>query len=260
MVQAHGRKLTSHRALSLSCYGLLIDIVQGLEEAFAPLFARLPESHHYRNNPLTTLYAFDNVLGRVQSENPTSSSTPVFQAGYLAFAAHLGIDNVTDLETHDFVTMAGTWSAFPDTLSSLERLGRHFKLVVLTNADVVGFRETWQSALNGFPFDATLTADEVGSYKPGQESFSALSDKMLDEYQIVRDDIIHVGQNIGRDLIPAKEFGLSTILVDRYPSPGTNAGEQDKANGVYDWKFDSLQDLADHVERELSETRHGTHD
>ena len=64
----------------------------------------------------------------------------------------------------------GRWG-FPDSVDALRRLGRRYKLVVLSNVDREGFEATNAGPLEGVRFDRIITAQEVGSYKADRRDF-----------------------------------------------------------------------------------------
>jgi len=56
--------------------------------------------------------------------------------------------------------------------------------------------------------------------------------------------ILHVGQSIYHDVVPAQSLGLATVWVNR-PSPRAGIGAVVKAKGTPDLEVPSLASLAD---------------
>ncbi|KAF4549745.1 Hypothetical protein D9617_20g028010 [Elsinoe fawcettii] len=239
-------RLSSHKILSLSCYHTLIDGLSGLTDALKPLFCRLEESHPFRQSPRLAFRKFDDLISRLQQDNPSSSSTAIVAIAYMALAGELGITDVTDMETSKFIESAGTWPPFPDTMDALRRLRKHFKVVISTNADQFGFAVNWQKGLDQFPYEFIVSSDLIGRYKPDRTHFVAIADRVQVELGIEKKDILHVSQGVERDLVPAKAEGLATVWISRYGDY-----EDTKGAEVSDWQFHSLAEMADAVEREL---------
>jgi len=62
-------------------------------------------------------------------------------------------------------------------------------------------------------FDSITTSEEVRAYKPNPEIFQ----KALEKAKISGSEAIHVGDNYWRDIIGAKKFEITTILVGQPP-------------------------------------------
>ena len=52
------------------------------------------------------------------------------------------------------------WPAFPDSAEALDRLAKHYQLIILSNVHRDGF--------------AVITAEDVGAYKPAENHLRAL--------------------------------------------------------------------------------------
>ena len=61
------------------------------------------------------------------------------------------------------------------------------------------------------PFDAVITAQQVGSYKPALKNFQVA----LARLQTTPRKILHIAQSIYHDHAPAKQLGLTTVRVNR---------------------------------------------
>ncbi len=66
----------------------------------------------------------------------------------------------------------GDWPAFPDSASTLQYLKKYFKLVIVSNVDNRSFKTTNEKL--AVDFDAIVTAEDVGSYKPSRNNFEYL--------------------------------------------------------------------------------------
>ncbi|NKB15817.1 MAG: HAD hydrolase-like protein [Sphingomonadales bacterium] len=74
-------------------------------------------------------------------------------------------------ETRAFGQSFKDWPAFPDSAEALAYLKQHYKLVVLSNIDRASFAHSNKKL--GVTFDAVVTAQDVGSYKPALRHFEA---------------------------------------------------------------------------------------
>ena len=63
-------------------------------------------------------------------------------------------------------------------------------------------------------FDAVVTADDAGAYKPALNHFQ-LALAQLAEMGVPKDRVLHVAQSLYHDHVPAKRLGLSTMWVNR---------------------------------------------
>ncbi|KAI4257787.1 MAG: hypothetical protein LQ352_001502 [Teloschistes flavicans] len=149
-----------------------------------------------------------------------------------------------------FGKSVGSWPAFPDTLSALKRLQEHFKLVVLSNTDRDSFAATNAAQMPGITFDAVFTAQDIGSYKPGMRNFEYMLGYVEEKWGTRRDEVLQRAQSQFHGHYPAREKGIRSVWIVR---PGAVMGEQgEKGEEVFDWKFDTLGQMADAVEMEVS--------
>jgi len=88
-------------------------------------------------------------------------------------------------------------------------------------------------------FDQVITAQQAGAYKPSLKIFELA----LSRIGIPANRILHVGQSIYHDVIPAQSLGLATVWVNR-PSPRSGVGAVKSAEGRPDLEVSSLAELA----------------
>jgi 2-haloacid dehalogenase/putative hydrolase of the HAD superfamily len=106
-------------------------------------------------------------------------------------------------------------------VESLRYLSQFYKLAILSNVDNASLQRT--IALLEAPIAATVTAEDVDSYKPGFPHFERAFQKLSD-MAIVRDEILHVAQSKHHDIKPGRQLGLTTVWVNRrYGKKGTGA-------------------------------------
>ena len=164
---------------------------------------------------------------------------------YPQFATQLGLEPPTAQESDRFGQSVGQWPAFPDTVDALRRLSKHYTLLVLSNVDQASFSASAAGALDGFRFDKLITAQDVGSYKPDSRNFEHMLKVARADFGVEREQILQTAQSQFHDHHPAKKLGIRPVWIER---GGTMGNRQEE---VYDWKFETLGDMADAVEREL---------
>ncbi|HSO54665.1 MAG TPA: haloacid dehalogenase, partial [Actinomycetes bacterium] len=82
----------------------------------------------------------------------------------------------------------------------------------------------------GVTFDAVVTADDTGAYKPAPNHFH-LALSQLSKMGVPKDRVLHVAQSLYHDHVPAKRLGLSTIWVNRRAGRGPDADSTGGASG-----------------------------
>jgi 2-haloalkanoic acid dehalogenase type II len=151
-------------------------------------------------------------------------------------AAELGLPTTSALD-QAFGASVPDWPAFPDTVTALRYLQRHYKLVILSNVDRASFEGS--NARLGVTFDAIHTAQDVGSYKPDPANFRYLLDRLAAAGHSPG-EILHTAQSLFHDHAPAQAIGLASAWIDRRqdrPGPGATPAA---AGARYDFRFPSL--------------------
>jgi len=130
------------------------------------------------------------------------------------------------------------WPPFADTAGALERLKKRYKLAIISNIDDDLFAQTRKFL--GVEVDAVVTAEQAQSYKPSLRNFELA----LQRLGVGREELLHVGQSIYHDVIPAQSLGIATVWVNRKSArPGVGAVRA--ATGKADLEVPDLATLAD---------------
>ena len=234
-------KITDYEALSFDCYGTLIDWEAGIGSVLRDWADR-------RGLDMTTedlLVAYADQEAQAARNHPTDPYPSILSRAMRGLGKHLDTQVSFD-DSHALATSVPDWPAFPDSADALERLSRHFKLIILSNIDNESFAAS--NAKLGVTFDAIITAEDVGSYKPSPGNFDAL-DHRIDSMGIPRDRLLHVAQSLFHDHVPAKERGMTTVWINRrHADPGWGATPNPQAEVTPDWTFTSMAEFADAVE------------
>jgi len=152
-------RLSGFKVLSFDCYGTLIDWETGLLAALAPLAEKCRTKP--ARDALLALYA--RLESAQEAETPDLIYRELIARVHARMAQELGV-TASAAENAAFGASIGQWPAFTDSPAALAYLKRHFKLVILSNVDRESFRGS--NARLGVEFDAILTAQDIGSYKP----------------------------------------------------------------------------------------------
>lgn len=231
-------KLTDFKALTFDCYGTLIDWETGILAALAPLLRTGGAPR-----------ASEAVLAEfAKQESAQQAATPGMLYRDLLGEVHRRLAREWRLSLPDathvaFGNSVPQWPAFPDTAAALQYLGRHYKLIVLSNVDRDSFAASNKKL--GVEFDAICTAQDIGAYKPDPRNFRYLIDAVA-KLGIDRGQILHTAQSLYHDHVPAKAAGLATAWIDRRrQQDGWGATLPPAGKPGYDFRFASLKDLVD---------------
>jgi len=223
--------MDSVRLITFDCYGTLIDWEKGMLKAMRPLFGGGAPARDFE---LLEMY------GEVEQELESSSYMPYVRV-LSATVQEMGsrLDRIVSREDGDrFAESLVTWEPFPDTVASLQRLATRFRLGIISNTDDALFAETKKKL--GVNFDPIVTAEQVKSYKPSHKNF----EEALRRAGLPKDEVLHAGQSVFHDVIPATELGLRSVWVNR-PSIRPGAGAAKAAVCVPTYEVNSVAGLAD---------------
>ncbi|AEO69949.1 b40def9b-89dd-498c-aadd-d92dc31f90a5 [Thermothielavioides terrestris] len=263
--------LTGFRALSFDCYGTLIDWEAGLQADLSPLLAALPPTHPWRATPLLALQHFNALSEHLEQAQPALAYDDILAESLRLLAAEQGVrlDELDDEEAAAALRGErirdgpGRWPAFADTVAGLRTLGRHYRLVVLSNVDEanIGRAAGPGGPLAGARFDAVYTAQAIGSYKPSAANFRFLFERVRREFGVDKEkgELLHVARSLTADHVPAKELGLRSVWIarggDRPENYGTGGDYAKlKAEGKlgFEWTFQTIGEFAEEVERQFA--------
>jgi 2-haloacid dehalogenase len=195
------------RAFTFDCYGTLIDWETGLggvlngwaEDTGVGL----------RNGDLLADY------GRHEAEIETQHPTMLYSDVVREVLRRMSAEQSVPVKAYWVERLAhsiGEWPPFADSAESLLKLQRRFKLCVLSNVDHVSFkRSNIQLCVD---FHLVRTAEDIGSYKPDLRNFNDILAKLRAQ-GIAQHEVIHVGQSLFHDHVPAASLGLKSIWINR---------------------------------------------
>ncbi|MGA8539931.1 MAG: haloacid dehalogenase type II [Terriglobales bacterium] len=198
--------------VSFDCYGTLIDWESGI----LPVLRTVLGNHGQKLTDAAILELYGEFEAEAES-GPYQSYRDVLQAVVRAFAEHLQFE-ATSAEIRSLHESVRAWRPFPDTVAALHELQKRCKLAVISNIDDDLFAETRK--MLGVDFDGVITAQQAKSYKPSINNFEIA----LRSLGLSADRLLHAGQSIYHDVVPARSLGISTVWVNRKSTrPGIGA-------------------------------------
>jgi 2-haloacid dehalogenase len=230
-------KIAEFEALSFDCYGTLIDWEAGIAAVLRP-WAR---SRGLALNDEALLTAYGAHEAREEAEHPRALYPDILGRSFTALGQQLGAD-VSVQDAQRLAVSVPDWPAFDDSAAALPSLGRHFKLIILSNVD----RESFSGSNRRLEasFDSVLTAQDIGSYKPSPRNFDALLAEVR-RLGVGEGKLLHVAQSLFHDHVPAKRAGLRTVWINRrHDRPGWGATPVPPADVTPDWEFPSMAAFA----------------
>ncbi|MGF6916440.1 haloacid dehalogenase type II [Paraburkholderia sp. 40] len=231
-------KLTDFDTLTFDCYGTLIDWESGILEGLTPLLERA-------RTPLRrdeVLEAHARHESSQQNFTPAKRYQELLPIVYKRMAEEWGLP-YTHEECVAYGQSIRNWPAFADSAVALQYLKKHYKLVILSNIDNESF--AFSNARLQVEFDAIITAEDVGSYKPSPRNFEYMLQK-LDQRGIKKEKILHTAESLFHDHKPANEFGLASCWIyRRHSQPGFGATMNPGSQPDIEFRFDSMADFVD---------------
>jgi len=231
-------ELSDFDALSFDCYGTLIDWESGISAVLSAWATEVGLDADRER----LLLAYGPCEARVQWERPTALYPEVLAEAFRQTGVELGQD-VSDEWAERFGASVPDWPAFSDSADALARLAERFKLIIVSNVDRASFAGS--NARLGVEFDAIITAEDVGAYKPRLNHFDRL-DQVAADLGVPRERLLHVAQSLFHDHGPAKQLGLPSVWINRRQDrPGRGATPLPEADYSYQWEFPSMAAFAD---------------
>jgi 2-haloacid dehalogenase len=180
------------RWATFDCYGTLIDWNGGIRAELARVWPT--------EDAEELLHRYHDLEPEVEHAEPGLSYREVMQR----VLARLG--DVPAGEEDALGRALPEWKAFPEVRDALERARvRGWRLAILSNTDR-DFIEASKATI-GIPFDETVVASEIGSYKPAH--------KHWEEFGADPARHVHVAQSMFHDIVTANELGLPSVWINR---------------------------------------------
>jgi 2-haloacid dehalogenase len=191
----------SERWATFDCYGTLIDWDGGIAGELDRLFGA--------GAGVALLGRYHGIEPQVQAEDPERTYRVVLT---------LALERLAESEElplpegeHDALARSlPSWTPFPEVPPALEEArARGWRTAILSNTDRDFIAAS--KAQIGVPFDETIVASEIGSYKPGHRHWS----EFFARTHADRAGYVHVAASLVHDIAPCTELDLRTVWVNR---------------------------------------------
>ncbi len=192
------------RWATFDCFGTLVDWRHGIATGIELLFPG-------RGAELLAVY--NRIEPQVQAEAPVRRYREVLAESLRRTAAEAGVELVPD-DASVLGTGLPYWPVFPDVrpaLTALREAG--WRLALLTNCDRDLIGETQRRLV--VPIDAIVTAEDVGSYKPGHAHFT----RFASTFDATRENWVHIAQGHFHDMVPAQALDIRRVWINRHAEP-----------------------------------------
>jgi 2-haloacid dehalogenase len=218
--------------LTFDCYGTLIDWEAGILSALRPILS----AHGKQIDDATLLKLYGDFEQRSE-QGKFHPYREVLESVVRQFGDELRFTPTVE-EARSLPDSLATWQPWPDTVAALRQLKTRFRLAILSNVDDDLFALTRPKL--EFDFDEVITAQQAQAYKPSLKLFELA----LSRVHAPAHRVLHVGQSIYHDVIPAQALGLATVWVNR-PSARSGVGAVKAAEARPDLTVTSLAELAE---------------
>jgi 2-haloacid dehalogenase len=184
--------VAADRWATFDCYGTLIDWNGGIRAELARVFGE-----ERADEQLARYHELEPEL----EADGTRSYREVLTEAMRSLGAPAG-------EEDALARSLPGWQPFPEAPEALSRARANgWKLAILSNTDR-DFIDASQEQI-GVPFDLSIVASEIGSYKPALGHWRAF------ERKVGHEPDVHVAASLFHDIAPANELGLRSIWINR---------------------------------------------
>jgi 2-haloacid dehalogenase len=217
--------------LTFDCYGTLIDWESGI----LPVLRRILSGHGKTMDNGTLLKLYGDFEQAAEA-GPFRPYREVLSSVVRQFGDELGFTPTSE-ELSSLPNSLSGWKPWPDTIEALRQLKTRYRLAIVSNVDDDLFASTRPQL--EVAFDEVITAQQAGAYKPSLKMFELA----LGRIKAPAHRVLHVGQSVYHDVVPAQALGLATVWVNR-PSARPGVGAVKAAQATPDVTVASLAELS----------------
>ncbi len=190
---AAGKVGLVERWATFDCYGTLVDWNGGIRAELARIFGE--------DEADTKLAKYHELEPAIEEEEPSLAYREVMAR----VLERLGAPAEERGALGDSLP---SWPVFPEVPGALEQArARSWKLCILSNTDR-DFIDASMTAI-GVPFDRSIVASEIGSYKPAHGHWQTF------EKDVGRLPDVHVAASLFHDVAPTSELGIPCFWINR---------------------------------------------
>ncbi|MFY9562156.1 MAG: haloacid dehalogenase type II [Terriglobales bacterium] len=220
--------------ITFDCYGTLIDWEAGILPALRGVLAA-----HGQSLPDAALLELYGEFEAQAEAGPYQSYRNVLESVVGQLGERCAF-RPTPAQLRSLHESIPAWPPFPDTVAALQKLEQRYQLAVISNIDDNLFAATRKHL--GVEFAVVITAQQARSYKPSLNNFRLALQKL----GVEPSRLLHAGQSVYHDVIPAQSLGIGTVWVNRRSArPGVGAVRA--ASGKPDLEVPDVASLAAHA-------------
>ena len=188
------------RWATFDCYGTLIDWNGGIRRELAEIFGEEDAGWLLRR--------YHRLEPELQADGKLTYREVMMRA--LERLAEEEDVELADGQHYALARSLPSWEPFPEVRSSLEEArSRGWRLAILSNTDADFIAASTERI--GVPFDETVVASEIGSYKPGHAHWEEFFRRTGAEHG----RHVHVAASLFHDIAPAAVLGLRSVWINR---------------------------------------------
>jgi 2-haloacid dehalogenase len=226
------------KALLFDTFGTLVDWRTSLINSFAELGEEKGWDRPWADLVDEWRALYQPMMDRVRSgELPWTDLDALHRMALAELIPKFGLEALGSDEIDNLTLFWHRLSAWPDSVSGLNRLKRKFILAPLSNGNFSLLLDLGKFA--GLPFDAILGCDLFKHYKPDVETYLGAC-KLL---KLSPGEAIMVAAH-NYDLAAARDLGLNTAFVPRPAEYGPGQTKDLRPEGPWDFVADNMIELA----------------
>jgi len=188
---------------TFDCYGTLVDWNRSVASALGALLAA-----HGRDAGERAVLAGFSRCESAAREGDYRSYREVLRDALARFAAEHGF-TPEGRERDALLAAVARAEPFPDTAQALQALSARYRICIISNTDDDLIAETLRPL--DVRFDAVVTAQQARCYKPAEGIFRLA----LERVGRTPAQVVHAGQWVAGDVVPAAKLGMQTVWVRR---------------------------------------------
>jgi 2-haloacid dehalogenase len=217
--------------LTFDCYGTLINWEDGILRSLHRILA----AHGQEIDDGTILRLYGDFEASAE-RGEYRSYREVLNSVVRQFGKQFGFAP-SEEQVRSLADSLKDWRPWPDTVEALRLLENRSRLAIISNVDDDLFAGTLPQLK--VKFGQIVTAQQAQAYKPSLKIFELA----LSRIGAPANRILHVGQSLYHDVIPAQLLGLATVWVNR-PSARKGVGAVKAAQAQPDLQVISVAELA----------------
>ena len=226
------------KALTFDVFGTVVDWYGSIIREGQLLAAKKGYDVDWAAFTLSWRAGYGPAMNKVRSgEMPWTKIDDLHRMILDELVEEYGLTGMSEPELVHFNEAWHRLSPWPDTVSGLNKLKTKYVITTLSNGNVSLL--THMAKNGGLPWDAILSAELSGHYKPDPEAYL----KAADLLSLKPEQVMMVAAHPG-DLRAAARTGLKTAYVIRPLERGPGRPVNRNPDGEFDYTAEDFNDLA----------------